>query len=89
MPTPEVRPPADHESADACVVAPVNAGQQGGTSFKARLKDAWDWVPPDVRQAFLMLLVLVVYACFWALCVGLSIALLLTFIFRAAQVFVF
>ena len=61
MSTPEVRPPADHESADACVVAPVNAGQRGGTSFKARLKEAWDWVPPDVRHAFLALLGLVLY----------------------------
>jgi len=31
MPTPEVRPPADHESADACVVAPAEVGQAGGT----------------------------------------------------------
>lgn len=32
MPTPELRPPADHESADVRVVAPVNADQRGGTS---------------------------------------------------------
>lgn len=88
MPTPEVRPPADHESADACVVAPVNAGQRGGTSFKVRLKDAWDWVPPDVRHAFLAVLGLVIYACVWAFCVALVIVLGLTLIVRAAQVFV-
>lgn len=35
MPTPELRPPADHESADVRVVAPVNAGQQGDTSIDA------------------------------------------------------
>lgn len=29
MPTPELRPPAGHESADVRVVAPINAGQQG------------------------------------------------------------
>lgn len=88
MPTPEFRPPADHESADACVVAPVNAGQRGGTSFKARLKDAWDWTPPDVRKAFLAVLGLVVYACVWAFCVSLVIVLGLTLIVRAAQIFV-
>ena len=31
MPKPLLRPPAAHESADVRVVAPVNAGQQGGT----------------------------------------------------------
>lgn len=36
MPTPELRPPADHESADVRVVAPVNAGQQGGTYSQFR-----------------------------------------------------
>lgn len=32
MPKSSLRPPADHESADVRVVAPVNAGQQGDTS---------------------------------------------------------
>lgn len=31
MSKPELRPPADHESADVRVVAPINAGQQGDT----------------------------------------------------------
>ena len=35
MPKPELRPPAGHKSADVRVVAPINAGQQGGT-FRER-----------------------------------------------------
>ena len=87
MPTPDVRPPADHKSADACVVAPVNAGQRGGTSLKARLKDAWDWTPPSVRYALLQLLGLVLYAFVWAFVVVLFVMFGLTLIFRAVQVF--
>lgn len=43
MPKPELRPPADHESADVRVVAPINAGQQGDTS-DLRSREIGTWV---------------------------------------------
>ena len=55
MPTPELRPPADHESADVRVVAPVNAGQQGGTysQFRSWLFDELERLLVDVDGRYL------------------------------------
>ena len=78
-------PDAEKGASDS-VAAPGCVGV-GGTTFKARLKEAWDWVPPDVRYASFQLLGILAYAVVASALVAGCIVGALVIIFQAAKIF--
>ncbi|WP_162989592.1 hypothetical protein [Comamonas sp. lk] len=84
-PYPNNVPDATKGASDS-VAAPGCVGVRG-TTFKARLKEAWDWVPPDVRYALWQLLGLLVYSVVVSVSVAFCVCATLAIIFQAAKIF--